>query len=220
MSKPWTRDEILELARSFQPACVLAAAADLDVFRVLAEAPASAAVVARRVGGDARAAAVLLDALAALRLLDKSEDVYAVPPSVAALLGGAQRGSVLSMARHQANCLRRWARIAEAVKTGRPPERAASIRGEAADQEAFLLAMNDLAEASSASLIAGPASVPRLSERTPAGPVVKRETIWRRDSLPGWTKVSRVRATAVSRPRMPKGHFSNSCIFSLPACGA
>ena len=32
MPKQWTAHEILDLARSFQPACVLAAAADLDVF--------------------------------------------------------------------------------------------------------------------------------------------------------------------------------------------
>jgi len=38
MPKTWTRDEILELARSFQPACVLAAAADRDSFRKVATA--------------------------------------------------------------------------------------------------------------------------------------------------------------------------------------
>ncbi len=153
MSETWSRDEILTLARSFQPACVLAAAADLDLFAALATGPAGAATVARRLDADLRATTILLDALAALALVDKRDDTYALPPSITEALGHTGPGSVLAMAQHQANCLRRWARLAEAVKTGRPPERAASIRGPAADQDAFILAMNDLASATADRLI-------------------------------------------------------------------
>jgi SAM-dependent methyltransferase len=39
------------------------------------------------------------------------------------------------------------------VKSGRPAERSPSIRGEAADQDAFILAMNDLASATADALI-------------------------------------------------------------------
>ena len=34
MSKAWTADAILELARSYQSTCVLAAAAELDLYTV------------------------------------------------------------------------------------------------------------------------------------------------------------------------------------------
>jgi SAM-dependent methyltransferase len=149
----WSPDEILDLARSFQAACVLAAASDLDLFRSLAEGPLSAEALARRLGSDARATAVLLDALAALRLLDKEEDRYSPATGVVEALGRTGPGSVLAMAQHQANCLRRWARLASTVKSGRPGRRTPSIRGEAADQEAFLLAMNDLASSTADSLI-------------------------------------------------------------------
>jgi SAM-dependent methyltransferase len=151
--KAWTRDGILDLARSFQPACVLAAAADLDLFRVLAEGPLTAEALARRLDGDARATAILLDALAALRLLDKGGGRYSLPEAVAEALGRTGRGSVLAMAQHQANCLRRWAQLAVTVKSGRPCPRAPSVRGETADQDAFLLAMDDLASSTADSLI-------------------------------------------------------------------
>jgi hypothetical protein len=151
--KAWTRDEILELARSFQPACLLAAAADLDLFRVLADGPMTAETLAHRLSSDLRATTTLLDALAALRLLDKRDASYSLSPSVAELLGQSGPGSVLSMAQHQANCLRRWAQLAATVKTGRPCARIPSIRGGAADQDAFVLAMNDLASATADSLI-------------------------------------------------------------------
>ena len=35
----WTGDAILELGRSYQPACVLAAAAELDLFSLLEGGP-------------------------------------------------------------------------------------------------------------------------------------------------------------------------------------
>ncbi len=144
MAKSWSRDDILELARSFQPACVLAAAADLDVFREMAGGPVAAGDLARRIGAGERGTAVLLDALAAMGLIDKRGNAYSVPEPVAALLGRTGEGTLLSMVQHQANCLRRWAMLASTVKTGRPCERRPSVRGEAADQEAFVLAMNDI----------------------------------------------------------------------------
>jgi predicted O-methyltransferase YrrM len=153
MSKEWTRDEILETGLSFQPACVLAAAADLDLFRELAAGPMTAPALASRLESDARATTVLLDALAALRLVDKADGLYSVPATVADALGRTGGGSLLSMAQHQANCLRRWAQLAETVKTGRPAERKPSIRGEAADHDAFILAMNDLASKNADELI-------------------------------------------------------------------
>lgn len=153
MARMWTREEVLELARSFQPACVLAAAADLDVFGALADHPATSSELARRVGSDGRATTILLDALAALQLLDKHGETFSVPESLVETLGGTGPRSVLSMARHQANCLRRWARLPTVVKHGRPSERTPSIRGEAADQQAFILAMNDLASRTADALI-------------------------------------------------------------------
>ena len=48
--------------------------------------------------------------------------------------------------RHLGNCLRRWAQLGRVVKTGAPAEHTASIRGQAADCEAFIGAMNNFTE--------------------------------------------------------------------------
>jgi len=153
MTKPWTRETILELARSFQPTSVLAAAADLELFVPLARAPRTAEELARLLETDLRATTALLDALAALGLVDKTGERYALPPGVADAVGRTGPGSVLAMAQHQANCLRRWAGLAETVKTGRPLPRTPSVRGASADRESFLLAMNDIASVTAESLI-------------------------------------------------------------------
>jgi SAM-dependent methyltransferase len=123
---------------------VLAAAAELDVFSALKGGPLGATQVARERGLDPRGARILLDALASLGYLTKEGDLYSVPAGVAASLGGHGSGSVLWMARHQANCLRRWALLSQVVKTGRPADRTPSVRGEDEDSASFIGAMDDI----------------------------------------------------------------------------
>ncbi len=146
MTRKWNADALLELIRGFQPACILAAAADLDVFTILRDSPATAAVAAARVGAAPHAMAVLLDALAALGLLTKQGDCFTVPADVAEWLTEDSPTNILPGIRHQANCLRRWAQLARVVQMGRPAERASSVRGEQGDCESFIGAMNNFSE--------------------------------------------------------------------------
>jgi len=143
MTRSWKMDELLERVRGFQGACIIAAAAELDIFTVIGDKPATAAVVAARIGGQPRATAVLLDALVAMELLTKRGDAYRIPADVADLLAEDSPVNVLPGVRHQANCLRRWAQLAQVVKTGRPADRTPSIRGQAGDCEAFIGAMDN-----------------------------------------------------------------------------
>ncbi len=151
---------VLELMRAYQPACVLAAGVELDVFGLLAKHPLSGDEIARAAGADARGMAILLDALAGLKLLEKSEDRYApAPGAIAALTEGGQ-GNVRAMVLHQANCLRRWTELASVVKSGELPARRASIRGREADYAAFIEAMDNLAGPAAAGVVG---DLPRLS---------------------------------------------------------
>jgi SAM-dependent methyltransferase len=140
----WTAEDILELSRTYQAAAVLGAAADLDLFSELAAAPVKAAALARRLRCHARGLTILLDALIALQLLTKSGDRYALTAGLDALLTPQGPRNILAMAQHQANCLRRWAQLAKVVKTGRPAQCMASVRGEAGDEEAFIGAMHNI----------------------------------------------------------------------------
>ena len=144
MAKQWTADELLQSVREFQPACVIVAAAELDVFTILHNRPADAADVAARLDSDPRATAVLLDALAAMNLLRKSGGRYEVPEDVGKALveGGAQ--CILGMVRHQGNCLRRWSQLAKVVKTGKPIEGEVSVRGVKEDRISFIRAMDEI----------------------------------------------------------------------------
>jgi precorrin-6B methylase 2 len=144
MSKQWTYQQMTELTRAFQPTCVLLAAAELDVFSKLTEAPRTAEGLCSSLESDPRATRVLLDALVALELVDKNGDHYSITSQVADLLTDEGSHSVLAMAQHQANCLRRWAQLAQVVKTGKPAPRTPSIRGEAGDTASFIGAMQEV----------------------------------------------------------------------------
>jgi hypothetical protein len=87
---------------------------------------------------------ILLDALAALDLLTKENGRYRVPESAVPLLGLHGPGSVLAMVQHQASMLRRWSRLSEIVKTGKQAERVPGVRGEDADYESFVIAMDNV----------------------------------------------------------------------------
>lgn len=143
-NRTWTADAFLELGRSYQVAAVYAAAADLNLFGVLADGALTAKEAACRMRCDLRGLVILLDALVAVRLLNKRSSRYALPAGAAAFLIADGAKSILAMAQHQANCLRNWAQLAKVVKTGRPAERKPSVRGATGDAAAFIGAMHNI----------------------------------------------------------------------------
>lgn len=142
-----------EIIRAFQPACVLGAAVDLDIFSLLHKTPMSAEVLADKMKADSRATATLLDALAAIKVLIKYDDIYSIPVDEAAFLCESSPENILPEIRHLANCHRRWIQLARVVKTGKPAERNPSIRGSDADLESFIGAMHNINESSADEII-------------------------------------------------------------------
>jgi SAM-dependent methyltransferase len=153
MKKGWTAQEVLDLARSFQPVCVLTAAVALDVFSPLHTKSMTAGALADDLSADPRAMAVLLDALAALQFLSKQDEKYSVPEDVARLLAEQSADNVLPMVRHLANCLRRWVELPKVTKTGKCAQTGPSIRGSDADREDFIGAMNIISKSVAAGVI-------------------------------------------------------------------
>jgi SAM-dependent methyltransferase len=158
MANEWSGEELLSLVRGFQPACVLGAAADLDLYEALGADEVDLDEAVRRVRGDPRGVGILLDALAALGLLTKRDGRWSVPPSLRPLMTPGADQSVLAMIQHQANCLRRWSRLAETIRAGEVVGRHPSVRGEEGDRESFIEAM-DVINRNAASWLVG--EIPR-----------------------------------------------------------
>jgi len=134
--------QILEMMLAYQVPCLLAAAADLDLFEKLAPAPRTAVEVATAAGCDLRAVTILLDTLAAVEVIVKQDNLYSISPNLAPFLCASFPQSIIAMLRHQANCLRRWSRLPWTVHSGKPEYPGPSIRGEDADKASFIEAMH------------------------------------------------------------------------------
>ena len=139
-----TGQQILEMMRGYQPACVIGAAAELDLWTLLGERSLSADSIAQELCADLRATAMLLDAVAALGLLEKTGECYRTAEDLRPLLTAGTPRTVLPMVHHTMNILRSWSQLAWVVKSGIPGPRQASIRGFEADRASFIGAMHSV----------------------------------------------------------------------------
>lgn len=147
MSSP-PPEALIALARGFQESRVLLTGAELDLFTLLSRESLSGPEIAARLGADCRALTTLLDALAAMELLEKREGLYRTAPAAACLSADAP-DSILSMLLHAAALWARWTTLTRRVGgtpiPERPPEE--SLR-------AFIGAMHVVAAPQSARLVA------------------------------------------------------------------
>jgi SAM-dependent methyltransferase len=151
---PTSGGDILEMMGGFRPSCVLGAAAELDLFGTIGDGRVSADDLAARLKSDPRATAILLDALAAMGLLQKQADRYVVPAELRPLLTHGTSHTVLPMVLHNMTVLRNWMQLAWVVKAGFPAPRQASIRGFEADRAAFIAGMHSISEPIADGLVA------------------------------------------------------------------
>jgi SAM-dependent methyltransferase len=143
MSDPQpNRQQILDIAGAFRPACVLGAAAELDLWTTLGGQSLTAEQMAEKLGCDPRATAMLLDAVAALGLLEKHDGRYSVAADLRGWLVEGSAESVLPMLQHLMSVLRGWSQLAWVAKAGIPAPRQSSIRGPVADRASFIAAMH------------------------------------------------------------------------------
>ena len=142
MKKEWNTRSLRELAFAYQPSAILLAAAELDIFRILAREPLTAQQLAASLGTDPRATTILADALASIGLLDKQDGLYSPAEGTVDTLAADGAATLLPFMRHHANALRAWAKLADVVDSGRPAMVTPSTRGAEADHVAYVETMD------------------------------------------------------------------------------
>lgn len=123
MSSKWDSEKLMELSGGFLKSRILITAAELDIFAKLAGgSPQSVEELCSAHGWAVRGTRILLDALAAMELLVKTDDGrYTVEESAARLLVDGPDGSFLPMILHRGRQWETWSNLTEVVKTGRNP---------------------------------------------------------------------------------------------------
>ena len=125
MKQPLTPEKIMHLGMAFWGSKTLLSAVELEVFSVLAKGPMDASTLRRQLGLHERSALDFFDALVALGMLDRRDELYSNAPETDFYLDKAKPsyiGGFLAMANDR--LYRFWGSLTEGLKTGLPQNEA------------------------------------------------------------------------------------------------
>jgi phospholipid N-methyltransferase len=112
-------ERIFQLAAGFMASKFLFAAADADIFALLADGPATAREIHERSGLPERTVRIVADAMVALGLLDRTDDHYENGPEAAEFLTGRGRADLRPFLRFWDRLsYPQWAELARSVRSG------------------------------------------------------------------------------------------------------
>ena len=153
----WHPGTLLETSGYYWKTCTLHAGVKLDVFTVIGKEKLAAEEIAARVGADSDAIARLLDALAAMELVEKDDGLYVNIGAAATFLSKDSPDYIGYMILHHHYLVDHWRRLDESVKTGKPlraPEPGDDDTGHNdAEREAFLMGMFNIASLTAPNLV-------------------------------------------------------------------
>jgi (2Fe-2S) ferredoxin/predicted O-methyltransferase YrrM len=110
-------DELHEIIRGFMASRAVLSGLELDIFTAVGEG-GTAAQVAKKIGTDARATEMLLNALAALKLLAKSDGNFHNTPFSARFFAAGSKDNARPGLMHTVHMWNRWSTLTDAVRTG------------------------------------------------------------------------------------------------------
>ncbi len=115
-------DDLMDMVRGYQSSRVLLTAIELDVFSAVGRAGATAtpAAIAAALQTDPRATEILLNALVALGLLSKQDDVFANAPAAGRYLAAGSPDDARMALKHNLSLWTTWSPLTETVRAGRP----------------------------------------------------------------------------------------------------
>jgi hypothetical protein len=114
-------DHILQVGLGFWASKTLLSAVEIELFTELAKEPGDLPSLQKRLGLHPRGARDFLDALVALKFLERKDDTYSNTPSTGLFLDKNKPsyiGGILAMANHR--LYPSWAHLTEALHTGVP----------------------------------------------------------------------------------------------------
>jgi predicted O-methyltransferase YrrM len=132
---------ILKPARQFMESRILLSAAEMNIFTYLDGTPSTAKDLANRLHADLRGLTILLDALAAMDLLSKQQDMY-MTAAAAPFLSDKSSRSVLPMLRHAGHLWESWSGLTSKVRNHESAEAPVCFTRAAGELNAFIGAMH------------------------------------------------------------------------------
>ena len=144
-NETWTPKNLLSTASSCWEAITLQTGVKLDVFSCIAAGAAEPLVIAGKLGADARAVAMLCNALAAMGLLKKEGALFQNTESARRYLVKSSPDYIGYIITHFYHTVESWWHLPQAIQTGK---QISSVYEKTDDErESFLMGMHNLASA-------------------------------------------------------------------------
>ena len=137
---------LMQIALAHRSSAVLFAAVNLDLFSALAGGPMTSAAVATRAGSAPEATRLLLEACVSEGLLTSENGTFANTPLADAFLVRGRPAFSASGFKYAEDLYPAWGRLADLVRSGRPPMPPETILGDDPDKTRhFVYAMHERA---------------------------------------------------------------------------
>jgi len=154
--RTWTPGQLLEVTGAYWSTCTLHAGVKLDLFTPLSAEPLTAGELAGRIDCNSRGLGMLLNALAAMDLLEKNGEQFAATPFAAKFLSKSSPEYLGHIIMHHHHLVSGWAKLDQAVRSGEPVRERISHEEVEASRESFLMGMFNLA------MLIAPMIVPQI----------------------------------------------------------
>ncbi len=142
------RHKLDRIAAGYQDAFIMLTSLRLGVFDALAGGTRAPSDLAAELGLDERALDTVLHALAAVGILVKDGEGFRLDPDCGPLLASGSPDTMASIYRHHDRLSRRWLRLEETLRTGRPAPREGGGRSPAEHRD-YICGMENISRGSS-----------------------------------------------------------------------
>ena len=142
---PWNPGSLLALSGSYWQSSALHAGVKLDLFSQIGRKEFSSDGLAEKLAVNPRALSLMLDALCAMGLLQKTDGAYGNSEAGLTYLSKDSEQYIGHMILHHHNLAPSWARLDEAVRDGRPVRKRSTASNDDSARENFLMGMFTMA---------------------------------------------------------------------------
>jgi len=139
--------QLMQLAAGHAEARIVQTAVELRVFEAFARESRTAKAVATELSLEADACELLLNALAALKLLNKTDETFSLAPAARQFLLENLPQYLGGMIRFESSLWRCWEELPQAIRSGKPARPADMYQANPDETKVFIEAMDSLVKA-------------------------------------------------------------------------
>lgn len=150
----WHPGTLLETSGYYWKTCTLHAAVKLDIFTTIGSKQMTAEQVTQKTGADLDGMTMLLNALSAMQLLAKQQDIYTNSKPALTFLSKSSDRYIGFMIMHHFHLMESWHKMDQGILTGKPTRGRSSFSNEER-RESFLMGMFNI----------GMATAPKVAEQ-------------------------------------------------------